>query len=219
VPKETFFNLPAEKRQLFLDVAIAEFAANDYKNASVSNIVARAGIAKGSFYQYFDDKRALYFYLLQLGAEEKKRFLAEAQPPDPNMKLFDYLHWLVHQGARFDLSRPGLAQVAYRALITDRPFGDEAFGQMVQMAREFYRGLVRRGIAEGSIDVNIDVDLAVYVFGSLFNNFGRHIMERQEVSPEALSDGSVDIRTLDFEGLTAQLIDILAHGLAPRKPA
>ena len=56
MPKITFFNLPDEKRQLILDIAIDEFAENDFANVSISRIVARAGIAKGSFYQYFEDK-------------------------------------------------------------------------------------------------------------------------------------------------------------------
>ena len=50
MPKETFFNLPDDKRRRILDVVIDEFADNDYANVSISRIVARAGIAKGSFY-------------------------------------------------------------------------------------------------------------------------------------------------------------------------
>jgi hypothetical protein len=53
---QTFSNLPEEKRQRILRIAIDEFADNDYDSASVSRIVARAGIAKGSFYQCFVDK-------------------------------------------------------------------------------------------------------------------------------------------------------------------
>jgi AcrR family transcriptional regulator len=83
MPKTTFFNLPEEKRRLILDLAIEEFAERDYKSASISNIVARAGIAKGSLYQYFEDKHDLYLYLIELAGEEKKVFLASHPPPDP----------------------------------------------------------------------------------------------------------------------------------------
>ena len=64
MPKQTFFNLPDDKRQRILDVVIDEFADNDYANVSISRIVARAGIAKGSFYQYFEDKEDLSGYLV-----------------------------------------------------------------------------------------------------------------------------------------------------------
>ena len=59
MPKETFLNLPEEKRNRILDAAIQEFAANPYDVASISNIVRKVGIAKGSFYQYFEDKKDL----------------------------------------------------------------------------------------------------------------------------------------------------------------
>ena len=71
MPKQTFFNLPDDKRQRIIDVVIDEFADNDYANVSISSIVARAGIAKGSFYQYFEDKEDLYGYLVSLIAEKK----------------------------------------------------------------------------------------------------------------------------------------------------
>ena len=48
MPKETYFNLPDDKRQAILDLAIEEFASHDYKNASISRIVERAGIARST---------------------------------------------------------------------------------------------------------------------------------------------------------------------------
>ena len=56
MPKQTFFNLPEDKRENLINIAIEEFAENDYQTASISRIVANAGIAKGSFYQYFENK-------------------------------------------------------------------------------------------------------------------------------------------------------------------
>lgn len=216
MPKETFFNLPEEKRQLILDLAIEEFAGNDYKNASISNIVSRAGIAKGSFYQYFEDKRELYFYLLELAADEKKKFLAERQPPDPQMGLFDYLRWLAQEGTRFELSRPRLAQVAYRALFTDRPFGDQPFEELRASVSAYYRALVELGVTQGSIDPQIDRDLATFYFESLFNDFGRFILQRRNIDPQELAKGEVAYQQIPFEGLVEQLVDLLEHGLAPR---
>ncbi len=51
MPNQTFFNLPEKKQATIIDLAIAEFANNDYKNASITKIVKQAKIAKGSFYQ------------------------------------------------------------------------------------------------------------------------------------------------------------------------
>jgi len=69
LPKQTFFNLPAEKRKLLTDLTLEEFAAHTYHAASLSRIVERAGIAKGSMYQYFEGKLDLYLYALKLVME------------------------------------------------------------------------------------------------------------------------------------------------------
>jgi TetR/AcrR family transcriptional regulator len=215
MPKQTFFNLPDEKRCLIIDLAIEEFAEHDYKNASISNIVARAGVAKGSMYQYFEDKRDLYFYLLQLATEEKKAFLSQTPPPDPSMSLFDYLRWMIRMGARFELSRPRLAQVAYRALFSDRPFGDEPFVQIRRQVMDFYDNLVEMGIAQGTIDPYIDRGVAVFILSTLFNEFGRFLIERHNIRFENLASGETTYQELLVEELAGHLIRILERGFAP----
>jgi len=50
---------PAHRRRQILRTACELFAARGYHDTSVSDIVAFAGIARGTFYLYFDGKRAL----------------------------------------------------------------------------------------------------------------------------------------------------------------
>lgn len=219
MPKQTFYNLPGEKRRLILDLAIEEFAAHDYKNASISNIVARAGVAKGSLYQYFEDKRDLYFYLLELAMGEKKQFLAQTTPPDPGMNLFDYLRWMMRMGAQFEMSRPRLARVAYRALFGDRPFGDEPFEQMRRSVLDYYHRLIDMGITSGCIDARIDKSVAVFMLSTLFNEFGRFTIEHFAIDPQALFHGDVNYQEMNVEEMADQLIGILERGLAPHPEA
>lgn len=67
---ETFLRLPEEKRTRFLDAAWEEFTRVSFAEASINRIVHRAGIPRGSFYQYFTDKRDLFGYLLGKVREE-----------------------------------------------------------------------------------------------------------------------------------------------------
>ena len=64
MPSQTFIRLSDQKKQELLHACLVEFALNDYKNASVTTIVKKTGIAKGSIYQYFKNKKDLYFYLI-----------------------------------------------------------------------------------------------------------------------------------------------------------
>lgn len=61
---DTFLRLPEEKRTRFLDAAWEEFTRVGFAEASINQIVHRAGIPRGSFYQYFTDKQDLFNYLM-----------------------------------------------------------------------------------------------------------------------------------------------------------
>ena len=72
MPKRTFFNLPEEKKDKIIAVAIDEFAQNHYEKVTINKIVERAEIPKGSFYQYFENKDDLYIFLFgQIGNSKK----------------------------------------------------------------------------------------------------------------------------------------------------
>lgn len=64
MPKQTFFNLPEEKRNHIIEVSIDEFAKAPYQNISINHLIKSMNIPTGSFYQYFEDKKDLYFYVL-----------------------------------------------------------------------------------------------------------------------------------------------------------
>lgn len=57
--KNTFYNLPEEKRQRITDAIFNEFAGSSGERVSINNIIKNANISRGSFYQYFDDKMDL----------------------------------------------------------------------------------------------------------------------------------------------------------------
>ena len=59
-----FEKLPEEKKKKIIDACIKEFSKNGYVNASTNNIVLNAGISKGSLFNYFDNKKNLYLYIL-----------------------------------------------------------------------------------------------------------------------------------------------------------
>lgn len=54
--KKTFYNLPYEKRKRITDAVIKEFMEHPNEKVSINRIIKTAGISRGSFYQYFDDK-------------------------------------------------------------------------------------------------------------------------------------------------------------------
>jgi TetR/AcrR family transcriptional regulator len=219
MPKATFFNLPDEKRKLIIELAIEEFAEHDYAQASISRLVEQASIAKGSFYQYFEDKRDLFLYLVDLVGQEKMAMLAEHPPPNPEMGIFDYIHWLFEIGLEFQITHPQLVKVGYRALYSgSMPFRSASLERIKAAGEAFYRDLVGQGIRQGDIDPDIDKDMAVFVLSAWLNEFGNHILGKLAIDPKQLIAGKLDQaqhqRILDD---VDHLMEILRFGLAPHQ--
>ena len=64
MPKQTYNNLPKDKKERIFNAGVLEFSYHDVNEASVNTIVRIANISKGSFYQYFEDKNDYYWYIV-----------------------------------------------------------------------------------------------------------------------------------------------------------
>lgn len=218
MPKQTFFNLPEDKRERILDIALDEFARNDFRSASISRIVAQADIAKGSFYQYFEDKRDLYFYLLEQAAQEKLAYLRQHTPPDPNMDFFAYLQWLFEVGVTFGLTHPKYSQLGYRAVFREDLWNQPELDEFKKTdVKNYYQELIEMGIRTGSIDPQVDPQLAGFMLETVVNELGRFVFRRFDLDAGRLEQG--DLTGLDLDSartIFSDLISILKHGLAPK---
>ncbi len=212
MPKQTFFDLPDEKRSRILDVAIEEFAAKPYDAASISNIVRNSDIAKGSFYQYFNDKQELYQYLIELGNTKKLEVVKTLPTPDLNGDLFGYFHWVFQTAVYFEIQFHHLARIQYRAFVEEIPFPEITKELRRRGTTQFFKQLLSRGIIHGEVAPFVDPDLAAFLMETVYYQFGRYFIERLNLDRD-----SAKLATL-FEGDEAQalisnLMDIFQSGM------
>lgn len=215
MPTQTFFSLPEDKRQRIIDLAIEEFASHDYEQASISRVVSRAGIAKGSFYQYFADKRDLYLYLLDMAASEKSEFF-KTHPFVDSLDFFDYMRYLFSVGLTFEFSRPALAQIAYRAVYGAGQSSEEATARLQQNSADFFRELIGQAQLAGQIDPDLDPGLVAFLFNQVLIGFGDYLLQRLELDPGSLAaeGGSIMDRPAYWHEID-NLLNILKRGLRP----
>ena len=64
--KNTYYNLPRKKQLRIIQTAAKEFAEQGYKRASLNTIIKNLGIAKGSLYQYFENKEAILLAIAEM---------------------------------------------------------------------------------------------------------------------------------------------------------
>lgn len=113
MPKETFINLDPQKQARFLAVALEEFANSDFQTASITRIVKELGIAKGSVYQYFEDKLDLWLHLKSHCEQVKRSYIVSVRREDyPD--FWTYYEAVYANGLHFDLENPRCSQFLYR---------------------------------------------------------------------------------------------------------
>lgn len=111
--RTTFDKLKADKQAQIREYAMREFATHSYEEASINSIVQRLGIAKGSIYQYFGDKKSLYLFLVGYAARQKKELVGEVR----NQEVDEFWTWLQDcylQGLRFDMQYPHYSGLLHR---------------------------------------------------------------------------------------------------------
>lgn len=75
MPSERFLRLPEEKQNLICQIAMDEFIHVPFEKVSINQIIRKAGISRGSFYTYFEDKRDLLEWVLK---NTRKQWLAKS---------------------------------------------------------------------------------------------------------------------------------------------
>ncbi len=102
MPKDTFYNLPVEKRTKIIDAAIMEFSKVHYRKVTIDSIVDRAEISKGSFYQYFQNKDDLFKFIFDQIGNQKKQTLEEIKRFAEALNFRDYLMKMLAEAESYE---------------------------------------------------------------------------------------------------------------------
>lgn len=74
---QKFNSLDPQKQERIINAALKEFARSGYEKASTNEIIKEANIAKGSLFNYFNNKKELYLFLLDYVVEVIDQIYAE----------------------------------------------------------------------------------------------------------------------------------------------
>ena len=158
MPKSTFFNLPEEKRSAIEAAAILEFRNHMFAEAGINRIVERSGIAKGSFYQYFDDKEDIYFHIMTLIGREKMNFLEPKLLNPEQVGFFEVIREIYRSGIEFGLSHPDYLEIGNK-MMRDPTMAARLMAHFGDTGLGVYKDLIRKGQVNEEIRADIDLDL------------------------------------------------------------
>ena len=168
MPKDTFLNLPAQKREMIENAAIDEFVAWGFDNASINRIVAECQIAKGSFYQYFEDKKDLYKHVLAWITKKKLEYISPVLQNPMAHDFFTLLQELYHSGLAFAQENPKAAAIGNQVFKNqDHPVHKEVYEESQDSAVLFFHNLIALAIERGELRADIDRRFVIHVLLAL----------------------------------------------------
>lgn len=195
MPNQTFFNIPAQKRESIIETALLEFALNDYRAASVTNVVRELGIAKGSIYQYFENKKDLYFYLLDL-AEKKRQDAMSAGNSKPGNDFYKWFRKVYFQALKFDLENLQYSNLLHNAAMerTASEVGDVAC-RTLEAEIAFFRKILKKTRKKSPSKSNADIDMQAYLLAQAVSNIPELLKLRYNLDMlEALRSGKKQLK-------------------------
>lgn len=211
MPKKTFYNLTQEKRGHIEAMALEEFENQIYEKVSISRIVKNARIAKGSFYQYFENKLDLASHLIELIAKAEMAYIEKKMLT--GMRDEHFFSWLRRQmemSVEFALTNKQYVNV-YRMLMYSNDFVLQKKLMEVTsiIGVDFYIKKIEDCIASGDLREDISSDfLAQYlmtVVYSVLDLFLKEVDDKASPSFEKL-----------LENIN-QMIDIIENGIRNRR--
>jgi AcrR family transcriptional regulator len=134
-----------ERRQKILNHARDVFARRGYHDAKIDEIVTAAGIARGTFYLYFKDKRAVFDEIVDRAFTQIGMAIVRVDPKDPGRTVADQVQENIRRIVKALLEDRATTKI----LLTDAVGVDPAFDRKLHSFYEVVENLLVESLREG----------------------------------------------------------------------
>jgi AcrR family transcriptional regulator len=135
----------AERRQQILAVARDLFAKRGYHQTTIDDIVAQAGVARGTFYLYFEDKRAIFSDLIDRFASQLAVAIVRIVVDDPSLGVAAQVRENIRRIVGACLADRAMTKI----LFTDSTGIDPAFDRKLANFYDSMVGLLTESLRDG----------------------------------------------------------------------
>ncbi len=160
MPTVTWARVDPARREAVIAAAESEFGARGFSGGSLNVIARRAGVAKGSLFQYFADKRDLYAFIADIGSQRVRSYMEDLiRELDPSRPFFEFLTDLLDAWVAYFAEHP--RERALHAAATLEVDTDARISVRSVIHRhylEVLRPLVRDAQARGDLRPDSDTD-------------------------------------------------------------
>jgi AcrR family transcriptional regulator len=197
MPRDTFFNLPEEKRSRIVNSAILEFSKVHYKKVTIDSIVNGAEIPKGSFYQYFKNKDDLYTYVFSQIGNEKKHILEEMKKYKEQLDFREYILKMLEEAKKFESADTKLMELKNK-FINECPqeVRKTVIKNEIPKSYRLLEEVISLYVIKGELRKDLNIKTAAYMITSCIVSLENYEFDKEESISEVI----------------IQMIDVLIKG-------
>ncbi|HAS44045.1 MAG TPA: hypothetical protein DCS93_26440 [Microscillaceae bacterium] len=164
MPKTAFWKLPYEKQDYFIETSIREFSNQSYDNVSVKYISEKLGIAKGTLYKYFENKKDLYLFLVEVATAQKYEAVDHFLKQTPKDDFSEVLYQIYLSNTRFEINFPLLSRFLY-CVHRENPHHELGNLPLLlkKQASNHYRAILHAQQQEGRIRSDIPLEALAFL--------------------------------------------------------
>jgi AcrR family transcriptional regulator len=164
VAKETWWNLPEAKRERVLQAAMEEFGQRGFSAGSLNVIARQADIAKGSLFQYFDDKLDMFMTTVEAAADRIQHAILDGLDTEGDRKFFDILRAIIDRWLEYFRTHPVERAVGFAAANEIDPDARAALRTVTNSHYvEAFSPLLKRAVDRGEFVGDPDELLALLI--------------------------------------------------------
>jgi AcrR family transcriptional regulator len=135
----------AERRQQILAAARGLFAKRGYHLTTIDDIVAQAGVARGTFYLYFEDKRAIFSDLIDRFGSQLAMAIVRIVTDDSSQSVGSQVHENIRRIIGTCLAERAMTKI----LLTDAVGVDPQFDRKLASFYDSMVGLLVETLKDG----------------------------------------------------------------------
>lgn len=167
--KPTFMNIPREKREKILSVAVSEFAHNGFDNANINTIAKKAGVSVGSLYKYFDTKTDLFLTSVHYGISNLEVIVDGIVNSCDDVMI--KLEKLIRVAIEFSRRNKVLIKL-YNEFTSESnsELAKKIAADMESITSQAYKQAIIEGQVAGEIRTDIDPGMAAFLVDNLLMN-------------------------------------------------
>ena len=184
---------PAARKAAIIEAATSCFAEKGYHATAVSDIIDRAGIARGTFYLYFKSKHDIFQCILDEFIEhldQQIRIIELGGEKSPALQMRDNAERVIDAIQ----SRPGLSKIVFNEAVGLDPSTQERLRLFYQRLLEIIQSSIRRGISFGLVREVDEQVASCIILGAVREIITQNsVFGNTRIDPGAMVDGLLDV--------------------------